>query len=69
MKLIHKEKNDQLRLFHRWMLKQTAEIEKLDEEIIKQHLQLLREMQNRSVLRTAWDRVIDTLELERKEVA
>jgi hypothetical protein len=69
MKLINKEKNDQLRLFHRWMLKQTADIEKLDEEIVKQHLQALREMQNRSALRLAWNRVIDTFELERTEVA
>jgi len=71
MKLINKEKNDQLRLFHRWMLKQTAEIQRSDEGIVKQNLQVLREMQNqnRSVLRLAWKRVIGRLAWEKKKVA
>jgi hypothetical protein len=67
---LKKEKNDQLRVFHRWMLKQTAEIEKFDDDILKQHLHQLREMQNRSALKTAWQRVLDTFESDhRKDVA
>ncbi len=56
------EKNDHLHVFRRWMLKQTADIQNDDEGSTKQHLQMLREMQNRSALRLAWDRIVDTIE-------